>query len=98
MISLPSLLESASVTLILTRGSILRPLREHGPALWQELTSCALCAGVWIGAAWSVAEGPSSGSYLRSALDAVGAGATTGVLALAVSLGLDALERFEEPR
>jgi hypothetical protein len=45
-------LQAAAITLILTRGSIFEPLRSRGPALWRELSSCALCAGFWIGLAW----------------------------------------------
>lgn len=48
---LQQVLESAAVTVVLTQGTIFRPLRERGPKLWRELVSCPLCLGWWIGAA-----------------------------------------------
>lgn len=43
-------LEAAAITVVLTQGTIFRPLRERGPRLWRELVSCPLCLGWWIGA------------------------------------------------
>lgn len=45
---------SAAISVVFTQGSIFEPLRKHGPKLWRELASCALCSGVWIGSAMFV--------------------------------------------
>lgn len=62
------------------RGTIFKPLRTHGPKLWQALADCPLCSGWWIGAIGHVIY-----SYPRAPfwLDIVGVGAVVGTLALA---------------
>ncbi len=81
------ILFSAAITVVFTEGSIFKVLREHGPKLWRELVSCALCSGVWIGTAmWLLSAGfPHAGDSQAKALYAVtalGTGCLTGCLAL----------------
>lgn len=58
---LQQVLESAAITVVLTQGTIFRPLRELQWAwcgkklprvtqFWHELMHCPLCLGWWIGA------------------------------------------------
>lgn len=49
-------LEAAAVTVVVTQGTIFRPLRERGPKLWRELVNCPLCLGWWIGAAGALGD------------------------------------------
>lgn len=87
-------LEAAAMTLVFTRGTIFTRVREAGPGLWRELAKCPLCAGVWVGAGWTVFRAWSApASTLERAADALAAGALTGVLALFLVLLWGVLER-----
>ena len=85
-------LEAAAITLVFTRGTIFKRLREHGPALWQELAKCSLCVGVWVGAAWHVLRARPEALTVVTAADALASGAATGVAALLVSLTVSVLD------
>ena len=85
-------LEAAAITIVFVRGTIFKRVRESGPALWRELASCPLCAGVWIGAGWYALRGAVPGPF-ESALTALATGAATGVLALLASLSVAVLDK-----
>lgn len=93
------LLFSASIAVVFVRGGIFSRLRNHGPALWRELSHCAMCVGVWVGGASQVLvcahqTAPSSVlDWLDVAFVVLGRGALTGVLALAYVLVWDWLEK-----
>ena len=90
-------LEAAAITIVVTKGSIFKRLREVGPWFWRELSSCPLCAGVWIGAGWYLLHQPLPPSSLRgAALEALGTGVVTGVLALLIARILNALEKYSD--
>lgn len=91
-------LESVALTLVFVRGTLFKSLRDSGPALWRELANCPLCIGVWIGAVWSLLQilrgpvGARAHEWLPLLLDALAAGAMTGVVALGATLVLDILD------
>lgn len=89
-------LEAAAITFVFTKGTIFKSLREHGPKLWQELASCPLCAGVWIGMLWRVLRtwSESHGLTVAFAADVLASGAATGVVALVVVLFVALLDRW----
>ena len=87
-------LEAAAITLVFTKGTIFRPLREAGPPFWRELAACALCAGAWIGFAWRLLRVRPVAPILELAVDVLASGAVTGVLALFASLVLSLLDRW----
>lgn len=83
-------LVAASVSIVLTHGSIFQFFREHGPTLWRDLLSCPLCAGVWIGAGAHVLMTGISGPWtLLRAATVLGVGCATGVTASFLSHLLD---------
>lgn len=84
------LIQAAAITVVFVRGAIFTRVRTHGPALWRELVTCALCAGWWIGATIGVLA-PLSHLF-RAVLDVVGAGAITGCGALLFVRLLELLE------
>ena len=90
-----TVLESAAITVVFVRGSIFKRFREIGPSIWRELASCPLCAGVWIGAGWSLVRSALAGPIARVdvAADALAAGAMTGALAMAFVLLLAVLDK-----
>lgn len=87
-------LEAAVITLVFTRGSIFRRLRELGPpldearprTLWQEFASCPLCVGVWVGFAWRLLHERPIAPSVELGADVLASGASTGVLALLLGL------------
>lgn len=94
-------LQAASITVVFVRGSLFERVRSRGPKLWQELSNCALCAGVWIGFGWHLLSRLRAlGDFgaLRAelisgaALDMLATGAISGTLALAIALLLDRLD------
>ena len=87
-------LEAAAITLVFTKGTIFKAVREHGPKLWQELASCPLCAGVWVGMLWRVLRAlPDVHASLPFAEDVLASGAVTGVATLVVALFVSVLDR-----
>ena len=103
--------QAAAITIVFVRGSIFERVRDNGPRLWQELTSCPLCAGVWIGFGWSLLSWfrslgtPASletlweklrSEWLSVALDTLAVGALTGTLALFIEILLNFLVRDDE--
>lgn len=89
-------LESAAIAVVFTRGTIFKRLRESGPALWRDLTSCPLCVGVWVGGAWSIATRSqvfSLPAVAPVALEALAVGTWSGVFALAISYALNILDK-----
>ena len=91
-------LAAAAITIVFVRSSIFKRVREGGPALWQELAACPLCAGVWIGAGWRVTlafalERATRPEPPELALQALAVGAMTGVLALGCQLLLAVLDK-----
>jgi hypothetical protein len=97
------LFTAAATTLVITEGSIFRPIREHGPKLWRDLWSCPLCLGVWIGWAFALVFGSTE---FQSALDVqrvtlrwiewiFGCGMLTGVLAYLAKMVLDVLDALD---
>lgn len=88
-------LEAAAITLVFTKGTIFKAVREHGPKLWQELASCPLCAGVWVGMVWRVLRAlPDVHVTLSFAEDVLASGAVTGVATLVVALFVSLLDRW----
>lgn len=95
-------IEAAAITVVFVRGSIFEPLRAHGPKLWRELVSCALCSGFWIGAVWrSLAlwldpriSLQSFQGWVFAGSEITVVGALTGVSALLVVQVLDVLDRW----
>ena len=96
MTSLFLALEAAAITIVVTKGSIFKRLREMGPWFWRELSSCPLCAGVWIGAGWYLVYQPLPPSSLQVAVDALATGAVTGVMAFLIARVLLALEKYSD--
>lgn len=89
------ILHAAAITLIFVRGSIFERVRSHGPALWRELASCALCSGFWVGLAWFVlASWPPRG--MAAYLWCFGGAALSAAAALLLVRVLDALEAVGE--
>ena len=91
-------LEAAAITLVFTKGTIFKSVREHGPKLWQELASCPLCAGVWVGMIWRLLRSlpgfnPDELHSVSLAEDVLASGAATGVVALTVALFLSVLDK-----
>lgn len=41
--------QSAAITVILTRATLFAWARTRGPKLWREFASCPLCVGFWVG-------------------------------------------------
>lgn len=74
-------LEAAAITLLFVQGSIFKPLRERGPAIWQELAGCPLCFGFWAGAAGYMLDAGIP-QDARSLWKLAAAGALSGVIAL----------------
>lgn len=91
---------SAAITVVFVRGSIFSPLRSHGPDLWKEFASCALCVGVWVGAgatALSTSYSPDLLAVFRALglpllFAALGMGSMTGCAALLYVRAIDWLE------
>ena len=91
-------LEAAAITLVFTKGTLFKTVREHGPKLWQELAACPLCVGVWIGMLWRFLRSvpgfnPEELHPVSLAEDVLASGAATGVVALTVALFLSVLDR-----
>lgn len=36
-----------AIAFVWSRGSLFKPLREHGPKPWRALHGCPMCVGVW---------------------------------------------------
>jgi hypothetical protein len=96
------LLGYVGITFILTRAGIFRWLRELGPKSWRDFISCSLCTGFWVGLVLSSADlwlykRPTHWDLglVRSALQAVGVGALTGLATLVVASVIDWLEAAE---
>lgn len=95
-------LEAAALTVVFTKGSIFRRLREIGPpidearpkTLWQEFASCALCVGVWVGVLWRLLHAISLPPSIELAADTLASGAAAGVLSLVVVLLIALLDRW----
>lgn len=90
-------LEAAAITLVFTRGTIFKRLRESGPDLWRAFAGCPLCVGVWVGAGWFAFR---AGAELAdtpvaiAAADILASGAMTGVVAFGVSSLLTLVDRW----
>lgn len=83
--------EAAAITLLFVQGSIFRPLRERGPALWRELAGCPLCLGFWVGLFGAVLHlGPPQD--LHSLWKTWALGALSGVIALGCKYTLGLLD------
>ena len=89
------LLQAVGITIVFVRGSIFKRLRESGPALWREGSSCPLCAGIWIGAAWRTIRLPEP-FRLELALDCLGFGALVGTVSLLVYFIISVLDKHRE--
>lgn len=88
-------LEAAAITLLFVQGSIFKPLRERGPAWWQELASCPLCLGFWVGAAsYMLQPGAGLPQNAHSLWRVVAAGALSGMIALGCKFVLDTLDEL----
>ena len=88
-------LEAAAIALVFTKGTIFKRLREQGPKSWQELASCPLCVGVWVGMIWRVLRvWPDAVATPSFAADVLASGAVTGVVALVVALFVALLDRY----
>ena len=87
-------LEASAITIVFTKGSIFKRLRENGPALWQEWAGCPLCVGVWVGAAWRYLRDAAIPPFLTMpvAFELLANGAVTGVIALLVALTVSVLD------
>lgn len=86
MSTLAIVLFSAAIAVVFTQGEIFKFLRR-GPWIWREFAKCALCSGVWIGAAmWCLFYGfPHAGGNLviaRSVAVMLGVGALSGCAAM----------------
>ena len=80
-------LAGVAITVVFVKGSIFERVRKSGPALWQELARCPLCAGFWIGAGWHLfwtRDVPLLS--VERGLELIAYGAMTGVVALIVFL------------
>lgn len=87
-------LEAVAITIVFTKGSIFKRLRESGPALWRELADCPLCAGVWIGMIWHLLRARPDALSLNVTEQVLAAGVLTGVGALILSLFIALLDRW----
>lgn len=76
MTELLLILALIGTTLIVVRGTILRPLQK----LWPALFACAQCSGFWVGVAAGASGIVSLG--LGKPIDAVIVGAATSFLSL----------------
>ncbi len=85
---------SAAITVVFVRGSIFHLIRTHGPELWKEFATCALCVGVWVGAgvAWLVERRGGLSTGFPVLFTALALGSLTGVLALLYVRVVDWLE------
>lgn len=98
MSTLATVIEAVAITVVFVRGSIFKRLRESGPALWRELASCPLCAGVWIGAGWSILRVALVGTlhadaWPELAVRALATGTLAGSFALLFVLTLSVLDK-----
>lgn len=91
--------QAAGMTVVVTKSSLFRPFREHGPRGWQGFVSCQLCVGVWIGIALTlfkvwVAAGwpPNAWEWAVVAVAALGNGAIAGALALFYAAALECID------
>ena len=84
-------LEAAAITLLWVRGSVFKPLRERGPKLWQELASCSLCFGVWVGWLGHLAH---AGIHDLSLWKVIVAGAVSGVSAMVCEIVLKTVDEL----
>lgn len=67
---------AAAITIVWVEGGIFAWFRTHGPKLWRNLASCALCSGVWIGCGVALLSGE------RVWWQVLGMGCVSAVLAL----------------
>ncbi len=100
--SIPILLFSAAITVVFTRGSIFQFLR--GPyqraretearitRFFRDLFSCPLCSGVWVGMGASLLHDSAGRWDVIRAIDLLGFGCVSAVLALAAYSVLDWLQ------
>ena len=86
----------ASITLVITQGSVFDGLRRRGPTLTRELASCPLCLGVWVGSALACYAARSVHLELplswATAPYLLGIGCLTGVVALSIHRAWEALD------
>jgi hypothetical protein len=90
-------LQAAAITLVITEGSIFARLRTFGPALWRQLVACSLCLGVWVGAALYLVQAFTYPWTWRSAVEVLGFGCVTGVLAFLGAQLIACLDRWSGP-
>jgi hypothetical protein len=99
------LLEATGATVVFTQASIFAGLRSRGPALWRTFAACPLCVGQWVGMAiraWFLVRILGLAGHMECAawaIEIVGFGAATGMLALLVRrlvFFLEALELRED--
>ncbi len=100
--SVSILVLSAAITVVFTRGSIFQFLR--GPMqrareaesritrFFRDLFSCPLCSGVWIGMAASLLHDSAGRWDVIRAIDLLGFGCVSAVLALTAYSALDWLQ------
>lgn len=90
--------QAMAVTLILTKSTLFRVFREHGPRGWRDFAGCPLCVGVWIGLLFSIFHlwthvGRETGFEIATAVVfAFGNGAVVGALSLLYMAAIDALD------
>lgn len=83
---------AAAMAFVFTQGTLFKTVRDHGPKIWREFSTCALCVGVWVGGGLhalfaSFPQGADKLGIARYAAELLGIGSLTGVLALlAVSI------------
>jgi hypothetical protein len=90
-------LQAVAITLVITEGSVFARLRTFGPALWRQLIACSLCLGVWVGMVLYEVQQPALVLYWREAVDMLGFGCVTGVLALMGAQLIACLDRWSGP-
>lgn len=85
---------SAAITVVFVRGEIFHALRTHGPELWKQLATCALCSGVWVGAGvtWLAARYLGLRTDFPLLFTALALGSSTGCAALLYVRVIDRLE------
>jgi hypothetical protein len=93
-------LQAVAITLVITEGSVFARLRTFGPTLWRQLISCSLCLGVWVGMAMYAANIAWTYPVMfkwPEAVEMLGFGCVTGVLAFMSAQLIACLDRWSGP-
>ena len=87
---------SAAITVVFTRGSLFERIRlvkierlPRASKLWQDLSSCSLCFGVWVGVGAALWQRPDLG--FSRIFTVLGVGCVSGCTALGFTLITDFL-------